>query len=96
MFAHVAPPVIVFQLRNFDVVLMVLVSAYLGLKSRKSEKLIPHLVKRFKRLVLPSWIFISFFLILKMCLGNFDLGLKGVLATYALSNFGMGESVTLN
>ena len=25
-----------------------------------------------------------------MCLGNYDLGLKGVLATYALSNFGMG------
>lgn len=69
---------------------MILVSAYLGLKSRKSEKLISYLVKRFKRLVLPTWIFISFFLVLKMCLGNFDLGLKGVLATYALSNFGMG------
>lgn len=79
-----------FQLRNFDVVLMILVSAYLGLKSRKSEELISYLVKRFKRLVLPTWIFISFFLLLKLCLGNFDLGLKGVLATYALSNFGMG------
>lgn len=88
--AHVTPPVVVFQLRNFDVVLMILISAYLGLKSRKSEKLMPYLVKRFKRLVLPTWVFISFFLILKMCLGNFDLGLKGVLATYALSNFGMG------
>ena len=88
--AHVTPPAVVFQLRNFDVVLMILVSAYLGLKSRKSEELMPYLIKRFKRLVLPTWIFVSFFLLLKLCLGNFDLGFKGVLATFALSNYGIG------
>lgn len=69
---------------------MILVSAFLGLKSRKSEELMPYLIKRFKRLVLPTWIFVSFFLFLKLCLGNFDLGFKGVLETYALSNYGMG------
>lgn len=66
---------------------MILVSAYLGLKSRKSEELMPYLIKR---LVLPTWIFVSFFLLLKLCLGNFDLGFKGVLATFALSNYGIG------
>lgn len=76
--AHVTPPVVVFQLRNFDVVLMILVSAYLGLKSRKFEKLIPYLVKRFKRLVLPTYFFISLFLILKMCLGNYDRGISNI------------------
>lgn len=59
--AHVQPPEVLFQLRNFDVVLMILVSAYLGLQSKKSEKLISYLIKRFKRLVIPTWIFISFF-----------------------------------
>ncbi|TFH44938.1 hypothetical protein E3305_01630 [Streptococcus equinus] len=50
----------------------------------------PYLIKRFKRLVIPTWIFVSFFLLLELCLGNFELGFKGVLATFALSDYGMG------
>lgn len=90
MLAHVQPPEVLFQLRNFDVVLMILVSAYLGLQSKKSEKLISYLIKRFKRLVIPTWIFISFFLLLKLLVGNFDISLKDVFGTYALSDFGIG------
>ena len=33
--AHVNPPNIIFQLRNFDVVLLIIVSSYLTIKSSK-------------------------------------------------------------
>ena len=33
--AHVNPPQIIFQIRNFDVVLMILLSAYLFLRTKK-------------------------------------------------------------
>lgn len=63
--AHIEPPNWLFQLRNFDVPLMVFISGYLysnkqyGINSFKS--LLDYLGKRFVRLVLPVWIFLSLF-----------------------------------
>ena len=59
--AHVKPPNIIFQLRNFDVILMIMISSYLGIKSYKNKTTLNYYIKRFKRLVLPTWIFLVFF-----------------------------------
>lgn len=59
--AHVSPPDIIFQLRNFDVPLMVLIG---GLSFSISYKNIPYLQyirDRFIRLVFPVWIFLTIF-----------------------------------
>jgi peptidoglycan/LPS O-acetylase OafA/YrhL len=57
--AHVYPPEWLFQLRNFDVPLMVLVSGMAFVQSHRSEKYSSYVWKRFKRLVLPSWLILT-------------------------------------
>ena len=37
--AHTNPPSVLFQFRNFDVVLMIMVSTYLGIKSYNNIKI---------------------------------------------------------
>lgn len=63
--AHVNPPFAIFQLRNFDVPLMVFISGYLfGDKSQNFNSIsdfTSYLWKRFIRLVVPVWIFLSIF-----------------------------------
>ena len=60
--AHVSPPLIINQLRSFDVPLLVLISGYLAATSYKEGDIKNYLYKRFKRLVFPAWIFICIFL----------------------------------
>lgn len=59
--AHVSPPNWLFQLRNFDVPLMVIVSGYLySMKNKKNTQFnLEYIIKRFKRLVIPVWIFLT-------------------------------------
>jgi len=60
--SHVGPPGFIFQLRNFDVPLMVLVSgASFSLSRAQDEKYGPYLFSRFNRLVVPTWVFLTFF-----------------------------------
>lgn len=60
--AHVGPPSYVFQLRNFDVPLMVMVSgASYSLSRAQNEKYGRYLYSRFVRLVIPTWVFLTFF-----------------------------------
>lgn len=64
--AHVIPQnTILFQLRNFDVPLMVLVSGVLFNRScqKKNYDYFPYLRKRIPRLILPVWCFLSIFFI---------------------------------
>ncbi len=86
--AHVNPPKYIFQLRNFDVVLMILVSAYLGLCSTKKMNYFEYVYKRAIRLIIPTWIFLIVFFIInsvyilcyvdkKIVLSSFLLG-KGI------------------
>jgi len=59
--AHVEPPGVLFQLRNFDVPLMVLVSgAAFSLRSEESLNYGSYIRKRLRRLVLPTWVFLGF------------------------------------
>jgi hypothetical protein len=60
--AHVGPPALLFQLRNFDVPLMVLVSGSVyGLSSGTHKKYISYIWGRVVRLLAPTWIFLSIF-----------------------------------
>jgi Acyltransferase family len=60
--AHANPPEALFELRNFDVPMMAFVSGISYSLSRgRDEPFSGFLLKRFKRLVLPTWIFLSWF-----------------------------------
>lgn len=62
IFCHVRPPGFLFQLRNFDVPLMVLVSGMsFGMSFNSNEPYIAYLWKRFKRLIFPVWIFLTIY-----------------------------------
>ena len=59
--AHVGPPALIMQLRNFDVPLMILVSGMSFCLSYKQEAYGHYLWKRIKRLVFPVWIFLTIY-----------------------------------
>lgn len=69
--AHVSPPAIIFQIRNFDVVLMVFLSGLsfsLGKTGKKGDYIV-YVMNRFKRLIVPTWIFLSIYFVLIGLLG---------------------------
>lgn len=68
--AHVSPPVLINQLRSFDVPLLVLVSGYLASASYKSGNIKGYLYKRVKRLAFPAWLFICIFLPIRIIAYN--------------------------
>lgn len=60
--AHMGIPKVLFQLRNFDVVLLVILSGFLSVKSYKSnQSFYKYIKKRFIRLIIPVWIFLTIF-----------------------------------
>ena len=62
--AHVKPNSILLQIRIFDVPLMVLVSGYLAQASYERAKTpIQYYIKRFMRLYVPTFLFLTFFFI---------------------------------
>lgn len=69
--AHVNPPFTIFQIRNFDVPLMVFISGYLfGAKNQTFKSIrdfATYLWKRFVRLVLPVWAFLTLFYCIQYC-----------------------------
>lgn len=88
--AHVNPPNIIFQLRNFDVPLLVILSGLLGAKTfnEKSET-IKYIIKRINRLIIPVWIFLTLFFIVIFIFNkigyNFDiLNWKTIIKSYLL------------
>ena len=85
--AHVTPPEPVMITRNFDVVLMILISAYLGISSTKKENYLAYVWKRFVRLVIPTWLFLLFFLPLAKKLELFKITPLVVKHTFALDNY---------
>ena len=63
--AHVSPPLFISQLRSFDVPLMVILSGFVFALTKKTDetefKLNTYIKNRFIRLVVPVWVFLSFF-----------------------------------
>jgi hypothetical protein len=87
IFAHVDPPGIPFQLRNFDVPLMILVSAMsFSLSYKPDEPYQSYVWKRIKRLVLPVWIFLTAYFAALFILnpGHEELAANTLLTSYAL------------
>lgn len=85
IFAHVDPPHILFQLRNFDVPLMIIVSAMsysLAYKPEQSYR--QYILSRLKRLALPVWIFLSGYFILLFLLNPLSdqLATKKIIESY--------------
>lgn len=86
MLAHTAPPSIIFQLRNFDVPLMVFLAGISFSLSYNSGRYLVYVWKRIKRLVLPVWSFLSLYFLF-MYLTNVPQSvpeIKTVLSSYFL------------
>lgn len=73
--AHVGVNDRILQLRNFDVPMMVYISGYLSYNSfKQSETYIKYIFKRIRRLLLPTWIFLTiYFLILLFIRYKFNI-----------------------
>ncbi len=87
--AHVEPPNLLFQLRNFDVPLMVLISGMsFGLSYNDKENYIHYIWKRIKRLVFPVWIFLTIFFSVSFLIvpGIFYLDTGTVIQSYIFIN----------
>ena len=74
MLAHVNPPQIIMQLRNFDVPFMVILSGMLAANSTPPYH--EYLKKRLARLIVPTWIFLCiYFLVAYFITGQFNIKL---------------------
>lgn len=92
--AHVNPPEWLFFLRNFDVPLMVVVSAILGQKSfqkqkRKNSHYIEFYMNRIKRLVFPTWIFLTIYFLILLFVGNV-YSREYYVYSFLLTRYGIG------
>lgn len=81
--AHVSPPPVIFQMRNFDVPLMVILSGMSFAVAGMKGSYLDYVMSRFRRLVIPVWVFLSIFFSVM-----FFLGFKHELSTVLLS-FGL-------
>lgn len=86
--AHISPPQVIFQVRSFDVPLMIFVSGYVY-----ANKVVTNyrsfIISRVKRLCFPVWIFLTFYLLPIYCLQSLlktDWGItfRSVLESYLL------------
>ncbi len=84
--AHVGPHDLLFQLRNFDVPLMVLVSGMSFGIAFKNESYRTYLWKRVKRLLFPVWIFLTIYFTALYILNPIsdDLTLNKIATSYFL------------
>lgn len=97
--AHSEPSGLLFQLRNFDVILMVLLlgtSFYLSNKDKKKGiSYMVYLGKRFKRLIVPTWIFLTVFFVLFYIVSlinesNYYFNFKEIFMSYSMFDEGIG------
>lgn len=90
--AHVSPPDLLFQLRNFDVPLMVLVSGTaFSISSRSEVTYGKYLSKRLNRLLTPTWIFLTgFFLVIYIfsviMSREYPFTINTILSSYSLTS----------
>jgi hypothetical protein len=89
MIAHSSPPDWLFQLRNFGTPLLVVGSGltYTLIYSSKKIEIGEFYSKRLKRLVLPAWIFLSFFFLFfyaasEVTAKEYPFNLKKILGSY--------------
>lgn len=85
MLAHVKPKGYIFQLRNFDVPLMIMISVWLSLRSIKSEKFnyMKYIYSRIKRLIKPTWIFLTIYFLISYFKSQ-TISIKDIIMSYSL------------
>lgn len=94
--AHVGSPNWAMMLRSFDVPLMVIISSVLAKKSyNKNETLNlisakKYLIARFKRLVIPVWIFLTFYFLFYAIYFKRIEAINYYIASYCLTRYGIG------
>ena len=70
-FAHVQGPYLLEEIRGFDVPMLVIISGILSISSiEKANSTKKYVIKRIKRLVIPTWIFLSIFYIAMLIMGQ--------------------------
>lgn len=94
MLAHTRPPQWLYELRDFDVILMtfILGASYRLSTERKKKTKKPYLIylkERFKRLILPAWTFLTLFFLMLFIYTlitsqKFPFSLKKLLTSYSL------------
>lgn len=90
--AHVGSPSWLMFLRSFDVPLMVVISAFLAEKSYNKYKATNYSVyffSRFKRLVIPTWIFLLIYFLIESILG-IEHSFKYYIASFLCTRYGIG------
>ena len=89
--AHVNCPNWLLMLRNFDVPLMVIISAYLGARSiNKYDNNLKYYISRLKRLIIPTYIFLILFFIYKFIISNELMESKYYIDSFLLTRYGIG------
>ncbi len=92
--AHMSAPKLIFQIRNFDVPLMVLISgiSFAQFSSNSYSSYGKYLYSRFTRLILPTWLFLIFYNAADFIAGNELPGVKNLALQFSLiggSNIGL-------
>lgn len=89
--AHSNPTSFIFEIRNFDVVLMVILTglSYYISCNTKDIDYTKYIIKRFKRLIIPTWIFLTIFFFIFYILSiltknKFYFDLKTIIYSYTL------------
>jgi fucose 4-O-acetylase-like acetyltransferase len=85
--AHVNPPYKLDAIRGFDVPMMVLISGISFTLSKKGETYTQYVLKRFRRLIVPTWLFLTLFFISLFALGKAnDISFNKILTSYSLTS----------
>ena len=93
IFAHISPPLVLFQLRTFDVPMMAFISGMAFYCAEKQKvKFTSYALSRVKRLVYPVWAFQLFFFLALFIVKPASLyplvSLQTIISSAALSGFG--------
>lgn len=91
--AHVKPPEIIYQIRIFDVPLLIVLSGYLSRISDKTfgtiSEVVGYYFKRFKRLIVPAWLFLILYFAYQFSRGEI-YGKGYYLKSFFLTSYGYG------
>lgn len=90
--SHTFTDNLILQIRSFDVNLLVIISAYLVDRSQNNHSMTyyDYCKKRVKRLLFPTWIFITIYLIANICFKFQEYTIKQIVRSYLLLNNSIG------
>ena len=92
--AHVGAPDIIAMIRNFDVVLLVILSSVLAERSiRKydggTKSILHYYFHRAKRLLIPTWVFLAFFFVFSFFFEGELRSVKYYISSFCLTRYGI-------